>query len=482
MKFYWKIFISIMLIAGTFFSVGVYYILYSSFEYSLEREISAAYEDNDILLHSLHSEIQDMQVTEQDIFRANESLKKKWVMAAANSILISTSNGVVPFRISDNSYTTLYKSKWNGIDNFLISELPPNTRGHEITALNNNYYIHTGAPITIFEETLYVENYRDITVLFENRNRQYRICYYLMLMMLTVIAVITAVVSGWLMKPIRRLSNATKQFANGNLEKRVKINGEDELAMLSEDFNVMAEKLEQTVDELKNDAQRQEAFVNNFSHELKTPLTSMIGYADMLRSKKLESDQIIEFSNYIFEEGKRLEALSMKLMELIILKKQSFPFQSIEIDDFFESIEGIMRPVFKKEQIQFTISCENAVLKIEPDLMKTVCINLLDNARKAIMKDGKISMVGKVNDANGYSISICDNGRGMEQSEISRITEAFYMVDKSRARSQGGAGLGLSICSDIVKLHEGTLAFNSRLGVGTCATIKLKGENAKCQS
>ncbi len=478
MKFFWKIYLSIMLIIVLFFSIGVYYIIHSSFKYSLDSEINAAYVENDILINSLTTEIisnlKDNPISlDEDI-----SIKERWIMDTANTVVISTSRGVVPFRISNINYSILYESKWTNIDNSILEKLPNNTRGYEITLKNGSYYIHTAAPITILGEKMYVENCRNITSLFENRYIQYKTCVYLMLIMIIICAIIVFLVTSWLTQPIRRLSSATKRFSKGDFSQRIVIKGKDELSLLSQDFNIMAEKLEHTVEELKDTAQRQEEFVNNFAHELKTPLTSIIGYADMIRSKKMDEELIIESAKYIFEEGKRLESLSMKLMDIIILKNQTFALKKINICSLFESIEGAYRPVFDRENIEFNVQCENATIQIEPDLIKTVCINLLDNARKAITSNGKISLVGKINN-QGYSIAVIDNGRGMDKSEIAKITEAFYMVDKSRARAQGSAGLGLSICSEIIKLHGGTLTFQSTPNEGTCASFYLKGEDLK---
>ncbi|WP_313530383.1 sensor histidine kinase [Anaerotignum sp.] len=476
MKFFWKVFLSIILITVLFFSIGVYYIIHSSFKYSLSREVTAAYEENDIILYTLTNEMQSNS-TESPLSKNEEIISnEQWVMGIANSVIISNSKGIVPFRISNSSYNSLYESKWADIDNTILKKLPNDARGYEITFANEEYYIHTAAPIILQGEKMYVETCRNITPLFKNRDMQYQICFYLMLIMIVFGAIIIFAVTSWLTGPIRKLSSATKRFAEGEFHQRVTIKGNDELAMLSQDFNMMAENLEETVDELKEAARRQETFVNNFTHELKTPLTSIIGYADMIRSKKMNPDLIVESANYIFQEGKRLEALSLKLMNIIILKNQTFEFQNVNATDLFESIEGAYRPIFNKVNIEFTVSYEDAVISIEPDLIKTVCVNLLDNSIKSIAENGRISLIGKKSD-NGYSISIYDNGRGMEASEITKITEAFYMIDKSRAREQGGAGLGLSICAEILKLHGGTLTFKSTPQKGTCATFDLKGGN-----
>ena len=218
-------------------------------------------------------------------------------------------------------------------------------------------------------------------------------------------------------------------------------------------------------------------FAGNFAHELKTPLTSMIGYADMLRSKKLTEEQQILFANQIVQDGKRLEALSMKLMDLIVLKREDLPMRRVSSKQFFQSIYQTVLPVMEQNHIRFTVKCQYALLTIEPDLMATVCINLLDNARKAIDEGqkGEISLLGRRCD-DGYEILVIDNGCGMEQEELAKITEAFYMVDKSRSRKKGGAGLGLAVCSEILRLHGGLLEFVSQPGQGTCARVWFRGE------
>ena len=112
---------------------------------------------------------------------------------------------------------------------------------------------------------------------------------------------------------------------------------------------------------------------------------------------------------------------------------------------------------------------------LEPDLMKTVIINLLDNASKATDYHGKIEIMGK-KVKNGYTIIISDNGRGMPQEEISHIMEAFYMIDKSRSRIQGGAGLGLAIVKEILHVHHAKIYFESHLDQGTRITLDFEEE------
>ena len=168
-----------------------------------------------------------------------------------------------------------------------------------------------------------------------------------------------------------------------------------------------------------------------------------------------------------------MEALSRKLMDLIVIEKQDFTRRSIPMDKFLYRIGGALRPVMEGQGIQFAVRAQRANIFIEPDLMETVCMNLLDNARKAVGPDGAILLEGIVTE-NWYCVRVTDNGKGIPSEELGRITEAFYMVDKSRARAQGGAGLGLAVCKKIVDLHKGRIEFQSVEGKGTMAMVWLQ--------
>lgn len=267
-------------------------------------------------------------------------------------------------------------------------------------------------------------------------------------------------------------------MAGGNLSARARMESRDEIGDLAADFNHMADNLEQQFQELEDAARRQEDFIGSFAHELKTPLTSMIGYADMLRSTQVTQEEQFEAANYIFKEGKRLESLSFKLLDLMVVKNQELELKPVKIRWLAEDIKGMLKPSLKKAGIVLKVIVEDAQLMLEPDLMKTVILNLLDNGRKAIDGEGTLYLLGR-KEEGGYAIYVRDTGKGMPEEELSRITEAFYMVDKSRSRQQGGAGLGLAICLEIVKRHGGTMTFKSIQGKGTMVRIFLNGKVGK---
>ena len=151
----------------------------------------------------------------------------------------------------------------------------------------------------------------------------------------------------------------------------------------------------------------------------------------------------------------------------------------MEMPPFLERVVSAVLPALTQAGIRLEVLVQPGTVNIEPDLMESVCLNLLDNARKAIEtgKEGCIHLEG-VREGETYCIQVTDNGRGIAPEDIGRITEPFYMADKARSRAQGGAGLGLSLCQRIVALHGGTLTFESELGKGTTARICLRGGGA----
>lgn len=239
-------------------------------------------------------------------------------------------------------------------------------------------------------------------------------------------------------------------------------------------------ELEASISNLEDVANRREEFIASFAHELKTPLTAIIGYADMLRSKEMSPKSRFTAAGYIFSEGKRLEALSLKLMDIIVAGKQGFDMRVYEVGYFIRSIAAVTVPSLSNDGITLDMRWEPGEIRVEPDLFKTLMINLVDNARKASKKNDTIELYGKAENG-GYALYVRDHGRGMKKEELSKITEPFYMIDKSRSRAQNGAGLGLALCQRIAELHGTALEYESEPGRGTTVRIFLKGDGANAK-
>lgn len=464
MKFFWKLFCSIIIITALTCSVGGYFLIRSQFQMSLEREISMAYVENDILWQFMDRELQNLNTS---------APVGSQISALASNITINTSGGKMAFTVSDGEGLLLYSNSGLSGSASVYKGILPNTRGYEIYSDKEDYYIHMVRAAAVQEQPFFLENFREITYLFDAKKSQHTFFAFLMIILFAAVGLMTFLVCSMLLSPLKKLSAATRQMANGKFGQHFHVKSQDEIGELAQDFEQMSLQLDDMVNKLKDYSLRQRDFVNNFSHELKTPLTSIIGYADMLRSKNMTPERSAACANYIFTEGKRLEALSKKLMEMIVLEKQDFPLRPVSMKQFLEQIGEEFKPVYAELGISFTVTAQEAVAQLEPDLMKTVLFNLLDNARKAVDGKGAIILGGTCLTGNIYCIFVKDDGKGIPSEDIPKVTEAFYMADKSRARAQGGAGLGLALSSRIISIHHGRMEITCPEEGGTCISLYL---------
>lgn len=336
------------------------------------------------------------------------------------------------------------------------------------------YYLQIGGMLSADRETLALDIAYDISSIYATRAEQLSLCRRLFWIMIAAGALLAWGLAWLLTRPLSALSRASRELARGHLNFRARVRTRDEVGALAADFNHMAETIDTGVAELQQSVDRQERFMGSFAHELKTPMTSIIGYADLLRTQSLSADEQMEAANYIFSEGKRLEALSLKLLDLLVAKNSSLAFTAAEPAQLIAALTAQLRPVYAEQNIRLLNQGSPGWCMMEPDLVRSLLLNLIDNARKALESGGTIRIVSEMT-AAGCRIRVSDDGRGMPPEAIAHLTEAFYRVDKARSRAQGGAGLGLTLCSEIVRLHSGTIAFDSRPNAGTTVTVTLNG-------
>ena len=302
-----------------------------------------------------------------------------------------------------------------------------------------------------------------------SQQRQYTVIY-LIVVFFGILS--SAALSYALTRQLHRLTVTARKIAEGDLSKRSRIRSRDEIGQLSRHFDAMTEKLQQNICSLEEQMQQQDRFMGSFAHELKTPMTSIIGFADLLRQGNLEESTRMMAAEYIYSEGRRLERLSFKLLDLLLLKKDAVQMSDVDLPAFLEEIQRSLLPGLREKGIRLICKADAGTCRLEPDLIRSLHYNFVDNAAKAMEQEGMIALRA-IPVSGGCQFQVVDNGRGMAPEELGRITEAFYRVDKARSRSQGGAGLGLALCKQIVELHGGTIDFSSEPGKGTRVTVTL---------
>ena len=473
MKFFWKIFFTTMVVSILSLVIAGYVIIHANFQNQFQNEIDMVYDSGDTVAYSLANE---MEHTKKDLPAVYVDGKAEQIIRrVAGNLNIKNSSGAVEFGVVGPNGNVLYDSLKLHFSKNKLDEMNWNERGYIIRQLGEKKYIQAFRPVSLLDVTCYIETIRDVTEIFDNQRAQYRMLLQLMIGIFAAAGLLTFIMSHVLMRHIRTLSKVTQQITDGNYSERVKIRGEDEIAVLARNFNRMSTQLEEKMEALHQEIENREMFIGAFSHELKTPLTSIIGYSDMLRTKELSGENQKICADYIYSEGRRLEGLSMRMLELTVVKNRQLHCVQTDIEQMIQEIQQMVLLQLKNEGIQIVTKVEPALIWMEPEIMKTVFINLIDNARKAMSDGGTIWIWGNKAD-RGYQLVIRDDGRGMNEEELDRIIKPFYMVDKSRARSQGGAGLGLAICSEILTLHGFEMKFESKEQVGTKVTVFMKGE------
>lgn len=458
MKFSWKLFFSSVIIITLAFGCGGFFLISSLFESGLSREKEASMQENRFLYASLYSDFNTMQVYDGEGLDA--------AVAQLQSYLNHSGTG--------QAYIGRATKLHFDAKEFAFS-LEPGMRGSRVVRQNGTYYVQviSRLPLTGLD-VIYLENLHDITPLYEQRGQFLNLYRVILLGVVLLSSVFVFISSRLLTSPMKKLSLAARKMADGDYTMRIRKKSGDEIGMLTDDFNRMADAIEQNIEELENAAKRQEDFSASFAHEMKTPLTSIIGYADMLRSYELDASDRRTAAEYIFSEGKRLEALSLKLLDLMVYAKEDFARTWTQARPFIKETANTLRPTLAKYKTTLYTDIDDTKLFIEPTLMKTMLYNLVDNACKASRPGGKILLNVKENE-QGVLVTVSDEGRGIPQEQLERITEPFYMVDKSRSRRQNGAGLGLSIVKRIAGVHRTQLQIESEEGKGTTISFFLKG-------
>lgn len=293
---------------------------------------------------------------------------------------------------------------------------------------------------------------------------------YALLFSIVVFMIIIMGLSNKAMKPIVQLNNATQEVAKGNFDIFVVNDSQDEIGQLTESFNKMAKELK-SIEYLRKD------FVSNVSHEFKTPISSILGFAKLLENRNLTEEEKKEYLEIIVEESERLSNLSTNILKLSKLESQDIVFNKAEysLDEQIRRVILLLEPKWCEKNIDFDIEMENISFLADEDLMQQVWINLLNNAIVYSYQNGVIHIkMYKQKEEEKAVIIIKDEGIGMDKHTKDRMFEKFFKGDTSHSKE--GAGLGLALVKRIIDLHQGVIEVESEPGKGTAIKLTFPNE------
>jgi signal transduction histidine kinase len=288
---------------------------------------------------------------------------------------------------------------------------------------------------------------------------------YLLLISLLIGTILAIIGGGWFLRSHRRLIEATKEVASGNFNIRVEESGIREVARLAKSFNEMAKELS-SIETLRSD------FISNISHEFKTPIVSIKGFARRLKRNSLTEEQRNEYLDIIISESERLTRLSSNVLLLSRLENTEKDIEKAEysLDEQIRRAILLLEPQLQKKQLEVDARIETVQIFAGEEMLNHLWINLLGNAIKFSPNGStvKITVLQKDNEA---IVTISDMGEGMDDDIKKHIFVKFYQGDSSRATE--GNGLGLSLVKRILELENGSISVESEPGKGTRFTVTL---------
>ena len=287
-----------------------------------------------------------------------------------------------------------------------------------------------------------------------------------MMMFTMFLGIVSSIVAGdRVLRPLRCLTHATKEIASGNFDVRVEVGGSDELILLGKSFNEMAEQLG-SIETLRSD------FINNISHEFKTPIVSIRGFARRLKKNNLSEERRQEYLDIIISESDRLAELSSNILLLSRLESTDKVLDRslYSLDEQIRRSILLLSPQFEKKRLAIDIDMDPLEIMGGEEFTGHIWINLLNNAIKFSQPGGVIG-VRLHRDGAHAVVRISDTGVGMDEGVKAHIFEKFYQSDASRKTE--GNGLGLALVQKILELTEGSIQVESEVGKGTSFTVFL---------
>lgn len=349
----------------------------------------------------------------------------------------------------------------------------------------SNAKVSLSYPIQVNDSYIGILRYtKDYTQLFNNSKRFRTVINVFATCIFSIVFVVSIILSRQITKPIKKLTETSEKVADGNFDIQMEVNTDDEIGDLSNRFQMMVGRIKEQIEIIKEDRDilkksqaQNKVFFDNVTHELKTPITVIMGYAQALKENRFSDEKLFDKSvTYILNESIRLNNMVVELLELSKTSSADFTyyFENMEVGRIVAQTCEEMKIKGKKYNIDIYCDIEDSLyINCDKDRIKEVLINLLDNS----MKYGYVNSLIEVRaykENNCVFISVKDKGEGIAEENVKKLFDPFYRVSKKASRDLGSAGLGLTIVKSIVEKHCGDIEIKSKIGEGTEVIISFE--------
>lgn len=315
---------------------------------------------------------------------------------------------------------------------------------------------------------------RDISEIYEARSNSIRLYFFLLIVLTGFLGIFSYLYAKWITRPLSALHRGARAVSSGNYDV-ILLEKDKEFKDVAEAFNQMAKDVKDRTQELEERAKELQNFIDDLSHEMNTPLTSIQGYSGFLLNANAREEQKRTAAQYIYSESNRIHDMFAKLMLLSFAREHNMERQKHSCEELVEEVRQTFHYEMINQNITFTKEISREYLMVDKTLFHMLLSNLVKNSLQAMELGGSLQI--KIYHEDGFSkIIVEDSGMGIPKDKQKQVMQPFFRIDKSRTRKTGGAGLGLSICSKIVALHEGSMEIHSVEGEGTAITIMIPDE------
>lgn len=447
--------------------LSAWYAVYTAQKNTLDMAYNTALNEQFRVGYAIKQSAEGQQLQKED-----EAL---YLLGTVRSIAASYSEfyeTTASYRIINEKFGTVYSSIPDAY--ILLINATPNVDGtilYSMRQTDGNTLIIVSSYIKIYQSLFRLDYIQDISdIVTTEAEIAQNIALSLFISQLLLLLALTFYIKR-VFAPLEKLNESAIAISKGEYGLRATAPYRDEVGQLAESFNTMAEAVAERIDDLKQTAAQKELFASNLAHEIRTPLTSIVAYADYLSKTDTQGEKMQDILSYIKREGQRLSALSEKTLMWNLITRNNISLTLCMSKRIVNQSIFTVEPLAKEKQQRLIVKNTVSAIYGNEALLISLIVNLLKNAIQASPNESAIQL-SVYQENNLTCIQVTDEGIGITETEISHITEPFYMVDRSRDRKKGGSGLGLAIVSAIVDVHDGSMQIQSTVNTGTDIIVK----------
>lgn len=372
--------------------------------------------------------------------------------------------------LANNMYTKVYNNDdiiftnfkdHNPIEDMLINSLDDNIKS----------YIKNGILYMAYKESYTIITKSDISDIYKEKDNQVNYFTKISILISLSVALILSIIVEFMTKKIKKLNEAVQKIEKGNYNIEIPKTSHDEIGDFALSISSMAQAIDKNIKEIQYISDQRKIFIGNLTHEIRTPLTSIIGYSSLIKNDKVtDLAKIKNYSTKIYEEGKYIEEMRDKLMNILNLNNDKIKLEKENISKIILKYIQELQEIYPNTKFITTIN-PSIYQELDKTLFKSLIFNLVKNGIEASSNPQiKITLTNE-------QLTIEDNGIGIKKEDINKIKEPFYTTNKDRNRDTSGMGLGFTLCCNIIDIHKWTLDIKSKFTKGTKMIIYFGGKS-----